>query len=144
MIKVRHAGITVNDMATSLDFYCGLLGLVVVKDCIEKGNFINKISGFNYIEVRTVKLADAEGGMIELLRYNSPPDKGPASKLKDVGCSHVAFTVDNVDRLFFKLRERGILFTCSPQISPDGCAKVTFCFDPDGVFVELVEALNGS
>jgi len=41
-----------------------------------------------------------------------------------------------------KLKEKGVKFNCSPQISPDGKAKVAFCEDPDGVPIELVEELN--
>ena len=32
--------------------------------------------------------------------------------------------------------------TPRPNCSPDGLAKVTFCLDPDGTFIELVEMLE--
>ena len=34
-----------------------------------------------------------------------------------------------------------IQFNSSPQISPDGYAKVVFCRAPEGTMIELVEVL---
>jgi len=59
-----------------------------------------------------------------------------------LGASHVAFTVENVEKEYRKLQEQGVVFTCEPQVSPDGKAKVTFCVDPDGVPIELVQELT--
>jgi hypothetical protein len=36
----------------------------------------------------------------------------------------------------------GIDFNAPPQQAPDGGAKVTFCCDPEGNFLELVEVLD--
>ena len=40
------------------------------------------------------------------------------------------------------LSEKNIKFNAPPQKSPDGLVKVTFCKDPDGTPIELVEMLN--
>ena len=36
----------------------------------------------------------------------------------------------------------GVVFNAPPQRSPDGGAKVTFCRDPEGNLLELVEVIN--
>ena len=41
-----------------------------------------------------------------------------------------------------RLVEAGVYFNSPPQLSPDGFAKVTFCKDPDGSLIELVEELR--
>ena len=62
-------------------------------------------------------------------------------KITQIGCSHIALTVPNLDNLYDKLLEQDVVFNSPPQYSPDGYAKVTFCKDPDGSLVELVEVL---
>lgn len=143
MKNIRHFGIVVQDMEKSLHFYRDLLGLEIRRNMLEEGEFIDTILGLRGVKVRTVKMASANGStLVELLEYATHKGKERENyKIFDFGASHVAFTVEDVDREYERLKENGIRFTCSPQVSPDGKAKVTFCFDPDGVPVELVQEL---
>ncbi|HEY41126.1 MAG TPA: glyoxalase [Dehalococcoidia bacterium] len=139
---IRHTGIVVTDMVKALTFYRDLLGLKVVKDFSEEGDYIDSISGLTGVRVRMVKLTTDDGSMIELLQYLSHPSEAPDNQqLCDIGCSHVAFAVDNIEKEYARLLKSGVSFNCSPYISPDGYAKVTFCADPDGARIELVEVL---
>ena len=139
----RHTGIVVSDMERSLKFYRNLIGLKVVKDFSEKGDYIDNILGLSGVYLRMVKLVTDDGSMIELLQYLSHPKQPPVkSEIHDLGCSHIAFSVDNLDGEYRRLCENGVKFNCHPYISPDGYAKVTFCHDPDGTSIELVEVLS--
>lgn len=143
MKEIRHAGIVVSDMERSLKFYRDLLGLKVVKDFIEKGKYIDSILGLSGVQLRMVKLIADDGSMIELLHYPSHPNRPPLkTEIFDLGCSHIAFTVDSIDKEYERLMEKGVTFNCPPYVSPDGYAKVTFCHDPDGTSIELVEVLD--
>ena len=144
MKAIRHFGIVVTDMERSLKFYRDLLGLKIKVDALEEGPFIDTISGLKNIKVRTVKMNADEGNtLIELLCYESHKrDRKENNEIPNIGASHPAFTVNDVDYEYKKLKEKGVKFNCSPQISPDGKAKVAFCEDPDGVPIELVEELN--
>lgn len=144
MKNIRHFGIVVSDIEKSLHFYKDLLGLKIKIDTIEKGNFIDTILGLENIQVRTIKmLADEGNTLVELLWYQSHQGrKIENKKIFDIGASHLALTVDNLESLYQKLKEGGVKFIAPPQVSPDGKAKVAFCFDPDDVPVELVEELN--
>ena len=135
MFDVRHFGIVVSDIDKALWFYKDLIGLEVSKDLQESGPYIDNFSALKDVNVRTVKMTSPNGGMVELLYYDSHPE-GPT------GCSHVAFTVQNLDKVYKEFSEHGIHFNSPPQLSPDGYAKVTFCRDPDGSLVELVEVLG--
>jgi catechol 2,3-dioxygenase-like lactoylglutathione lyase family enzyme len=142
MKEIRHTGIVVSDMERSLKFYRDLLGLKVSVDFCEKGNYIDNVVGLQDTELRMVKLTTDDGSMIELMQFLSHPVESPLkNKIYDLGCSHVAFTVDDLDKEYQKLMDNGISFNCSPIISPDGYAKVTYCHDPDGISIELVEVL---
>lgn len=143
MKEIRHTGIVVSNMEQSLKFYRDLIGLKVVKDFTEKGKYIDSISGLSGVHLRMVKLTADDGSMIELLLYLSHPNQPPIkTRIYDLGCSHVAFTVDNIDMEYERLSGKGVKFNCPPYISPDGYAKVTFCHDPDGTCIELVEVLD--
>lgn len=144
MKAIRHFGVVVTDIEKSLHFYRDLLGLKIQRYMLEEGEFIDAILGLRGAKVTTVKMAAENGDtLVELLEYASHKGKKRENyEIFDLGASHVAFTVENVDEEYQRLKAQGIAFTCEPQISPDGKAKVTFCFDPDGVPVELVEELN--
>ena len=64
------------------------------------------------------------------------------SNISKIGSSHVAFTVDDLDKTYEKFIVAGIKFNAPPQNSPDGYAKVTFCHDPDDTLIELVQVLD--
>ena len=143
MKAIRHFGIVVTDIEKSLKFYRDLLGLEIKRDMLEEGKFIDTISGIKNVKVRTVKMAADDGYLIELLWYKSHPRKRRKNNdIYNIGASHHAFTVDNLDYEYKRLKENGVKFNCPPQISPDGKAKVVFCYDPDGAPIELVEELN--
>ena len=143
MIKeVRHIGIVVTNMENSLKFYRDQLGLKIIKDMDEQGNYLDNMLSLNDVRVRTVKLsANGNTTLVELLEFESHND----NKIRNfytIGASHVAFTVDDIEKLYVNLSEKNIKFNAIPQKSPDGLVKVTFCKDPDGTPIELVEMLN--
>lgn len=135
-------GIVVSDIDKSLAFYVGLLGLKVKKDMLEQGTYIDNMLALKDVQVRTVKMEADDGHLVELLWYKSHPRKPKQRKICEIGASHVAFTVENLDEEYKRLSENGVTFNCPPQYSPDGKAKITFCKDPDGTFIELVEILK--
>lgn len=146
MKAVRHFGIVVSDMERSLRFYRDLLGLKVVRVMDESGEYIDNMLSLQNVRVATVKMSANSGStLIELLEFNSRPRETPEKReVYSIGPSHVAFTVDDLDVVYRRLSQAGVRFNAPPQLSPDGYAKVTFCQDPDGTLVELVEVLDAS
>lgn len=144
MTRLRHVGIVVRDLERSLVFYRDLLGLSVQRAMDEKGPFLDAILGMNGTRVRTVKLAHTvDAPQVELLAFEEPvPQIGDAPSLVRVGPTHIAVTVDDLDYIHRRMRDAGVTFTTEPRVSPDGGAKVTFCSDPDGTALELVEVLK--
>jgi catechol 2,3-dioxygenase-like lactoylglutathione lyase family enzyme len=144
MTRVRHVGIVVRDLDLSLTFYRDLLGLSVIREMDEEGVFLDAILGTEKARVRTVKLAGTAGEtQVELLSFTDPvPEIGAAPTLFRAGPTHVAFTVGDLDGIYRRMTAAGITFTTDPQLSPDGRAKVTFCRDPDGTALELVEVVQ--
>ena len=142
MIKdIRHTGIVVADLEASLHFYRDLLGFQIAKQMEEAGDYIDNISSLRHVKVTTVKMTSPFGQMIELLKYHSHPAEQKTREICEIGISHIAFTVDDLDIEYENLKNKGIQFNSPPQLSPDGYAKVTFCRAPEGTLIELVEVL---
>ena len=143
VIGVRHLGIVVKDLNRAMWFYKELLGLELQRRMVENGPCIDTVLALGGVEVETVKLRAKEGiTQIELVSFRSHP----VSLLENVrtliaGPTHVAFTVDDLDKLYVDMSSAGIEFNCPPQVSPDGKVLLTYCKDPDGTLVELVEIL---
>ena len=143
MIEVRHTGIVVTNIEDSLKFYRDLLGLKIERSMNESGEYINNMLGFENVHVKTVKMSASTGNtLVELLEFTQPVGSNMIRKVNDLGTSHAAFTVSDIDEIYLKLKQSGVKFNAPPQLSPDGYAKVTFCFDPDKTPIELVQVLK--
>jgi catechol 2,3-dioxygenase-like lactoylglutathione lyase family enzyme len=145
MIKtVRHVGIVVKKIDDVLPFYHNLLNLRIVKKTVEPEKFINPLLNLTGCQLITVKLATEDGTtLIELLEFAS--NNGSELQVRELftsGLSHIALTVENLDSLYTRLIRAGIQFISPPITSPDGLARVAFCRDPVGTYLELVEELK--
>ena len=142
ILNVRHTGIVVTDLEASLRFYRDRLGFRETKRLDESGAYIDNMLAINGAQVTTVKLAAPDGNLIELLHFRTHPRPRPSPpEACSIGLTHIAFTVDDLDRMHSDLTAAGVRFNAPPQLSPDGYAKVTFCRDPDGTLIELVQVL---
>lgn len=140
-IHVRHTGIVTDDLEASLKFYRDLLGFREVR-CMEENNpFIETVLGLKGVFVITIKMAAPGGGQVELLHFRSHLKKRSKREISDIGISHVALSVDDVNHLYENLKNSGVPFISPPRLSDDGGATVAFCRAPEGTFIELVEAM---
>jgi catechol 2,3-dioxygenase-like lactoylglutathione lyase family enzyme len=144
MKNIRHFGIVTTDIEKSLHFYQDLLGLKIKTEALEEGSFIDAILGLKDVKVRTIKMVADEGNaLVELLHYESHrAGKKGDRQFFDLGISHLALTVINLDEEYRRLKEAGVSFVAPPQTSPNGKAKVAFCYDPEQNPIELVQELN--
>lgn len=143
--ETRHIGITVTNMENSLKFYRDLLGLKIVRVMNESGQYIDNMLNMSNVKVNTVKMSANNGvTLIELLEFKSHPNIPKDMQISRIGTSHLAFTVYDLEKCYDYLCKYGVKFNAPPQISPDGYAKVTFCNDPDGTLIELVQILDES
>ena len=143
MLEVRHIGIVVTNIENSLKFYRDLLDLKIERSMNESGEYIDNMLGFENVHVKTVKMSASTGNtLVELLEFTEPTGSKTICEVNDLGASHAAFTVSDIDETYLRLIQSGVKFNAPPQLSPDGYAKVTFCFDPDKTPIELVQVLK--
>ncbi|MFT6435892.1 MAG: lactoylglutathione lyase [Candidatus Azotimanducaceae bacterium] len=141
--NLRHVGIVVDDLELSMNFYIEKLGFEVFKRMDESGSFLDHILGFDNLTVTTVKMVLKNGQMIELLDFHALKNNTAEKLINDIGLTHIALTVGDLDSIYNDFKNSGIDFIADPKVSADGSVKVAFCKAPEGTFVELVEILKG-
>jgi glyoxylase I family protein len=143
ILATRHTGIVVDDMDKCLRFWRDVMGLEVVADFREEGEFIDTVQHLTDVKLHMIKLAAPDGTLIELLKDDNHPAK-PAERrrLCDLGLAHVAFTVADVEACFRKLRREGCEVLSRPVTSPDREARLFFARDPEGNLLEIVQVLE--
>lgn len=142
IINVRHAGIVVNNIKSQIKFYESL-GFEKISSDTENGIFIEQVTGIEGVTLEWIKMKSPDGFVLELLQYLShslefKKNNAPSNKL---GCSHIAFTVNNIEQACLHIKTSGGTLVNNPAISPNGMVKVAYCHDPEGVLMEIVEEL---
>lgn len=144
ILAARHTGIVVRNLNKSLLFYKDILGLTIFKRMTESGPHIERLVGIPGAVLEWVKLKAKDGSLVELIQYHSNSnifqkvENIPSDRL---GCSHIAFTVADIDNVYKALTNKGYHCNSSPLVSPDGLVKVMYCHDPDGTTLELVQEI---
>ena len=144
MIKnIRHTGIVVHDLAKMSAFY-RQLGFVDESRAVEEGVFIEQVVNISDVRLEWIKMRSADGYLLQLIKYHSHPHalRLERAKANDLGCSHVAYTVDDIDNACEIIRVAGGSVENLPAIAPDGKVKVAYCHEPEGVLIEIVEVIN--
>lgn len=117
--SILHSSVLVIDLQSSLDFYCGILGLEVDSERPELGydGAWLKVGGDQQIHLLVLDNPDPVEGR---------PEHGGRDR-------HTAIAVDEVESLIVKLEASGIAYTRSRS-----GRGALFCRDPDGNALEFV------
>jgi catechol-2,3-dioxygenase len=107
----RHVGIVVKDLAKTTDFWINLIGFKLHIDAKEVSPYIDELLGIANPELRTVKVIDENGFIIELLEFANHPTKDIwEGNLATTGLTHIALTVSDLGSLAAKLIENDYKF----------------------------------
>lgn len=142
-----HVGITVSEMARSVEFYRDGLGLEY--DWEKEGNsdHVRELIALEFTSLQNVFLKIPGGGSIELLEYRGIERHSAAARPCDPGSGHLCLYVDDIDKAVEKARQHGGVtrsanVVTSPEGPTKGC-KVVYVTDPDGFIVELFSHPSG-
>ena len=139
----RHIGVVVHNLNDAIYFWEKLIGFDLHVDAVEKSPYIDELIGISKPNLRTVKFKDAHDFVIELLEFsNYNSGEKWNGDLKTTGLTHIALTVENIEIIVDRLREKGYESLSQIINSPDGKVKVVFVKGPEGLMIELVEELN--
>ncbi len=142
MISIRHSGIVTTNLNKSLKFWKGILKFKIKKDLIESGKNLSEIFGIKNLKVRTIKLADKNGNLIELLYFlNAPKKKTKTFFPYSTGLTHISVTVKNIEKTYQSLKKSKYHYKSKPLLSSDSKVLMTYCKTPENCFLEIVEEL---
>ncbi len=119
--ELNHVGVRIRDLASSLEFYTGVLGAQVVDEAYIPGSRTDCVH---------IQVAD---GLVELLRPADPPPD------TTFGLDHVGFMTDDLDGEHERLAAAGFTFSVPPKVAGSGRGRLAFLADPSGVRVELLQ-----
>lgn len=143
-VALRHVGIVVSNMEQAVNIYENLFGCEVVKMLSEvKGSYISQLVGIPGVLMKIVILKTKDNNRIELIEYlNTTGKKRLPVFSNDIGASHFAITVADIDKLYDKSKVYPINFISPPLLSPDGYVKVAYAIIMEECLVEIVEVLD--
>ena len=141
---LRHIGIVVSSLEKALELYKDYLGCELVSEYSDlSGEFQAALVGIEDVRMDVAILRTQDNNRIELLEYKNCPGKKKELVLSnDIGASHFALTVENIDNLYKSRKNFGVSFISEPLLSPDGYVKVAYAVLMDECIVELVEVLD--
>jgi lactoylglutathione lyase len=116
----------VGDLDRSLDFYCNVLGMTLLrKKDYPGGEFTLAFVGYG---------PESEQAVIELT-YNWGTDRYDIGS----GYGHIALGVDNIYGTCAAIAEQGGKITREPGPMKHGSTVIAFVEDPDGYKIELIQ-----
>lgn len=141
---LRHVGVVVSNLDKAIKLYQEYFGFELVEyySCLS-GEYQSNLVGIKNVEMRVAILRTHDDNKIELLEYVSHPRKKmDAVRSNNVGISHIAFTVKNLQEFYDRRKEYNVRFISPPLKSPDGYVKVAYAVLMEESIVELVEVLT--
>ncbi len=140
MIGTRHTGIVVENLEVAQKFYLGL-GFSWHSENVEAGPFIEQVTGLDNAKLKWVKMNLPDGSLLELLQYQQPKQEPNKTRQvsNEMGVSHVAFTVENIDRICEQVVRLGGGLVNKPALSKNRLFRVAYCHDVEGNLFEVVE-----
>jgi catechol 2,3-dioxygenase-like lactoylglutathione lyase family enzyme len=147
MIKgTEHFSFTVSNLNDAVHFFCDLLGLKASPVVEVDNEDIQKILKMPGACLRISIVQTPDDRKIELIEYIKPKGKRIDLETCNSGVGHIAFLVDDIQRMYDDLTKKGIKFNNPPVWVPsnEGKGKWGVCYlkGPDDITLEFVEVLE--
>jgi len=123
-VRLLHTCLNVSDLETSIEFYTRHLGL--------------QLEGRREVKQNNAEIAflkDKDGAAIELTHWR---DK--KTLMEGDNFDHIAFGVEDVNATVRELKGKGVTIAMEPFSLQGSTSKIAFIKDPDGNWLELIEA----
>ena len=122
--QIDYTMVVVSDMQRAVEFYRDKLGIPL------------KFQSPDWTEFQTgaTTLALHGGGV----PATAPPAGDPT---KQAGSCSIGFNVEDVDKTYLELQEKGIRFVMPPTQREGEGIKLAVCIDPDGLPIAFAQAI---
>ena len=138
-----HTGFVVKDIEASIKFYADVLGMRIAGRTEREGEFVEQVLAFPGAHIKGGVVDMGEGHQLELIQYLSPASGENHIQRNDLGASHLAFFVEDLDKFYEDTSRKGIKYNNLPATMVDENGKLSrkaaYAQDPDGNWLEFVE-----
>ena len=125
-MQLLHTMIRVSDLDESLRFYCGALGMQLLrKHDVPAGRFTLAFVGYG----------DEASNTVVELTYNWDTHQYDVG----TGFGHLAIGVSDIYRMCDELRTKGVKVVREPGPMKHGSTEIAFIDDPNGYRIELIQ-----
>ena len=125
-MQLLHTMIRVNDLDESLRFYCGALGMQLLrKHDFPGGRFTLAFVGYG----------DEASNTVVELTHNWDTHQYDVG----TGFGHLAIGVPDIYRMCDELRAKGVKVVREPGPMKHGSTEIAFVEDPNGYRIELIQ-----
>ena len=147
--EIMHVGVTVSDMDRSIAFYRDILGLNFVGEILMEGPETDALFGRSGCRARVAYLNGSDHIMappVELICFMDETCRRDPADLMKTSISEICFRVQDIDAVYAHLVEKGVECLSAPQAfdftaSGFGKSRAIYFRDPDGIILELMQAL---
>lgn len=143
-IKFAHTNLIAKDWKKLSQFYIDVFGCVpIYPEKNLEGEWIEKLTGIPGVKIKGIHLklpGSSDSPILEIFEFNTP-SKNTKSMIDDLGFTHIAFEVDDVEEVLQKLIQHGgeaYGELVEKKINGVGILKVVYTKDPEGNIVELM------
>ncbi len=134
-----HVGVSVKDMEKSIEFYRDLMEMEEEFRSHHQGERISRVVNVPDAEISVCMLKKGDF-RVELIEYiGKKEDPCIHQKQNEVGLIHIAFSVDDVDAAYERIKAEGYEFFAPPMVTRDNGPKITYFMGPDNVVVEIYQ-----
>ena len=141
---LHHVGITVRDLEESVEWYERVFDVSADFRASGSGEELSRAVGVPDARLELAFLRIG-GSSIELLVYDNDRIEEFDRTSADVGSTHVCLHVDDIDKSYSDLLDRGVTFFAPPLLIEEGPlagSRFAYFKDPNGVTLELFETAH--
>jgi catechol 2,3-dioxygenase-like lactoylglutathione lyase family enzyme len=147
MIKsTEHFSFTVSNLDDTVRFFCDVLGLKASPIVEVENEDVQKIIKMPGACLRISIVQTPDNKKIELIEYVKPKGKRIDLETCNTGVGHIAFLVDDIQKMHDDLTKKGVKFNHPPiwTVGNDGKGKWGVCYlkGPDDITLEFVEVVE--
>lgn len=138
-LRAHHTAVCVEDFDSAKQFYIDFLGCELEGEMDHRNETaLGEVVGLPGADIRWAMLRHGDY-RLELFKYYRPEGDTGERRQCDVGYSHVAFQVDNVDAVYEQAIAAGHEALSAPRDLRGGRTRVFYLKAPEGVVTEFIE-----
>ena len=143
-VKYVHTNILSKEWKNLAQFYIDVFGCKpIYPERDLKGEWIDKMTNIEHVHISGIHLqlpGYQDGPTLEIFSYNKPLERSANMQINEVGFTHIAFRVENVEKYVNKVLEYGGNFygeITKTEIKNVGKLTAVYMRDPENNIVEI-------